>query len=101
MKMRDDEHAELRQRVEGWAERIQMRAPRVRVQDMSRKWGSCSILGTITLAADLIRQDVGFQDFVIAHELLHLKVSNHGKLFKALMNAHVPGWNRYDISRMK
>ncbi|MEX2535176.1 MAG: M48 family metallopeptidase [Trueperaceae bacterium] len=40
-----------------------------------------------------------FQDFVIAHELLHLRVPNHGKLFKALMTAHVPGWKKHEISR--
>ena len=33
---------------------------------------------------------MGFQDFAIAHELLHLRVPNRGKLFKALMTAHVP-----------
>jgi predicted metal-dependent hydrolase len=26
--------------------------------------------------------------------LLHLKVKNHGKLFKALLSAHVPGWRQ-------
>jgi predicted metal-dependent hydrolase len=46
---------------------------------MTRKWGSCSTAGTITLAADLSDQAVGFQDFVIAHELLHLRVPNHGR----------------------
>ena len=71
----------------------------VRVRDMTRKWGSCSTSGTITLATDLSHQEVGFQDFVIAHELLHLRVPNHGKLFKALMNAHVPDWKTHDVVR--
>ncbi len=63
---------------------------------MKRKWGSCSTLGTVTLAADLAGQDSGFQDFVIVHELLHLRVPNHGRLFKALMTAHVPDWKKHD-----
>jgi predicted metal-dependent hydrolase len=66
---------------------------------MTRKWGSCSTLGTVTLAADLADQQPGFQDFVIAHELLHLRVPNHGRLFKALMTAHVPAWKTYDLER--
>ena len=89
----------LRQRVEYWAERLHIPPPRVRVRDMTHKWGSCSTAGTITLATGLGDQDVGFQDFVIAHELLHLRVPNHGKLFKALMTAHVPGWREHDIAR--
>ena len=89
----------LRQRVEYWAERLHVTTPRVQVRDMTRKWGSCSTAGTIPLATDLGNQDAGFQDFVIAHELLHLRVPNHGKLFKALMTAHVPDWRKYDIAK--
>ncbi len=99
MSRRDDRSWGLRQRVEYWAERLRVPAPRMRVRDMTRKWGSCSTAGTITLATDLGNQDVGFQNFVIAHELLHLRVPNHGKLFKALMTAHVPDWKTYDVDR--
>lgn len=69
----------------------------VRVQEMSRKWGSCSSRGTVTLAADLVDQEERFQDFVIVHELLHLRFPTHGRLFKALLTAHVPGWQRFDL----
>jgi predicted metal-dependent hydrolase len=99
MPRRDDRPRDLRQRVDYWSERLHVPAPRVRVRDMTRKWGSCSTAGTITLATDLGNQDVGFQNFVIAHELLHLRVPNHGKLFKALMTAHVPDWKTYDVDR--
>ena len=67
---------------------------------MTKKWGSCSTTGIITLAEDLADQKSGFQDFVIAHELLHLRVPNHGKLFKALMNVHVPDWRKHDVARL-
>ena len=63
---------------------------------MTRKWGSCSTSGIVTLALDLADQDPGFRDFVIAHELLHLRIPNHGRLFKALMAVHVPDWKKYD-----
>ena len=66
---------------------------------MTRKWGSCSTLGIVTLASDLADQNPGFQDFVIAHELLHLRAPNHGKLFKALRTTHVPTWRTYDLQR--
>jgi predicted metal-dependent hydrolase len=71
----------------------------VRVQRMTRKWGSCSTAGTITLAIDLDEESETFQDFVIAHELLHLKVPNHSRLFKALMTAHVPRWRVMDTAK--
>ena len=99
MSTSDDRHEALRQRVMYWSERLRVPAPRVRVRDMTRKWGSCSTAGTITLATDLSHQETGFQDFVIAHELLHLRVPNHGRLFKALITAHVPGWREHDIAK--
>jgi predicted metal-dependent hydrolase len=34
------------------------------------------------------------------HELLHLRISNHGRVFKALMSAHVPGWRAHDNRRL-
>jgi predicted metal-dependent hydrolase len=66
---------------------------------MRRKWGSCSSAGTVTLAADLVAQDERFQDYVIVHELLHLRYTSHGRMFKALMSAHVPEWRRIAVSR--
>lgn len=66
---------------------------------MPNKWGSCSAAGTITLAEDLVDKDVDFQDFVIVHELLHLRYPTHGSLFKAAMGAHIPGWRDFDLEQ--
>lgn len=82
----------LRRRVSYWAERLSLKPRAVRVQSMTRKWGSCSTTGTVTLASDLAGCDERLQDVVIVHELLHLRVRNHGKLFRALMTTHVPHW---------
>ena len=51
---------------------------------MKRKWASCSSKGNLTFDTDLLDQPAEFRRKVIVHELLHLKVPNHGKLFKAL-----------------
>jgi predicted metal-dependent hydrolase len=91
----------LCQKVDLWAQRLKVRPRIVRVQRMTRKWGSCSTAGVITLAADLVEQEPGFQDFVVAHELLHLRVPGHGRLFNALMSAHLPGWREYDMRRLQ
>src|SRR5258705_13874040 len=85
----------LKQRVQRWSERLRVKPHSVRVQRMTRKWGSCSIVGTVTLADDLVDQRSEFQDFVVVHELLHLRVHNHGRLFKALMSMHIPKWRKF------
>ena len=95
----DDGGQALRLKTRSWAARLKV-APRiVRVRRMTRKWGSCSTAGTVTLARDLIDEAPEFQDFVIAHELLHLRVPHHGKLFKALLTVHVPDWKRFEIHK--
>ncbi|MDP9176942.1 MAG: M48 family metallopeptidase [Gemmatimonadota bacterium] len=101
MRARDRRREKLRQRVGYWSKRLKVGPRIVRVQRMTRKWGSCSTSGVITLADDLPDREHGFQDFVIAHELLHLRVPNHGKVFKALMSVHVPDWREHDLLRLK
>ncbi len=99
MRTNDKRREFIRTRVIYWAQRLKVRPRLVRVQHMTQKWGSCSTSGTVTLAYDLADRELSFQNFVIAHELLHLRVPNHGKLFKALMTAHVPDWKRHDVNR--
>ena len=99
MRPDDVQPSAIRARVEYWARRLNVRPRRIRIQPMTRKWGSCSKSGTVTLATDLADQHPSFQDFVIAHELLHLRVPTHGRLFKALMTAHAPDWKKHDVGR--
>lgn len=101
MAKKDSDKVALKHRVERWAIKLKVKPLRVRIQRMTRKWGSCSTAGTITLAADLMDEADGFQDFIVAHELLHLRVPNHGRLFKALMSAYVPHWRALAISRAR
>jgi len=82
----------LKRRVSAWAIKLRVNPKLVRVQAMRRKWGSCSVAGTVTLASDLVKEPEPFQDYVIVHELLHLRYPSHGRTFRALMNAHMPGW---------
>lgn len=91
---------ELKRRVSWWAVKLRVNPRLVRVQNMTRKWGSCSTAGIVTLAIDLVDKKPAFQDFVIAHELLHLRFRNHGKLFKAVLGAHVPGWRGFEVSKV-
>lgn len=73
--------------------RVQPRC--VRVQPMTRKWGSCSAAGTVTFATALLAEPAEFRTYVIVHELLHLRVPNHGRLFRSYLGAYLPGYQRY------
>ena len=75
--------------VRAWAKRIGVEPKELHVRAMSRKWGSCSTSGRVTFDADLMIQPADFRKEVIVHELLHLKVPNHGKLFRSLLRAYL------------
>lgn len=66
--------------------------PKLSIRRMTRQWGSCSPSGRIALNVDLIRAPTQCIDYVILHELCHLKVHNHGRAFYRLLDAQMPGW---------
>jgi len=66
---------------------------------MTAKWASCSTNGRLCFSRELLAENPGFQEVVVVHELLHLFVPNHGKLFRSLMTAYVPGWEELSRSR--
>ena len=75
--------------VRAWAQRIGVEPREVHLRPMGRKWASCSSNGRLTFNTDLLGEPAPFRREVIVHELLHLKVPNHGKVFKALLNAYL------------
>jgi len=82
--------AALKAQVADWAAKIRVKPRQVRLQRMRRKWASCSTAGTVSFSTEVLSQPPAFREYVIVHELLHLKVPNHGKLFKSLLRAYLP-----------
>lgn len=75
--------------VMAWASRIGVEPKELHVRRMKSKWGSCSSAGRLTFNEELLTESVDVRKRVIVHELLHLKLPNHGKLFRALLKAHL------------
>lgn len=90
----------LRAETAAWAQRIQVRPRRIQIQTMRAKWASCSTRGTITLSLDLLQEPRTFREVVVVHELVHLLVPNHGRVFKALMKAYMPDWEQVTAGRL-
>jgi predicted metal-dependent hydrolase len=61
------------------------RPPRVAVRDPRRQWGSCSTRGTLSFSWRLIMAPEAVIDYVVAHEVAHLRQANHGRGFWALV----------------
>jgi predicted metal-dependent hydrolase len=77
------------ERTREWAARLEIRVRAVTIRKMRRKWASCSTAGRLTFDEALLGRPGELQDYVIVHELLHVSVPNHGKLWKSLIRAHL------------
>lgn len=64
------------------------------IRTMRRRWGSCSNKGIITLNTELIRLPEVYMEYVIIHELCHLRQHNHGPLFYKLLSELFPEWKK-------
>lgn len=84
---------DIRAMVAYWAQRLDVQPGRVQMRDMYRKWGSCSSKGNITLNTGLRRLPPELAEYVVLHELVHLIVFNHSKVFKKLMSLHMSDWH--------
>lgn len=68
--------------------------PSFRLQFMTRQWGSCSPSGRLTLNPWLVAAPREGIDYVLLHELCHLKHHNHSSKFYVTLAKHLPGWER-------
>lgn len=69
--------------------------PELRTRTMKTRWGSCSSTGRITLNTRLVMQPVDLIDYVILHELCHLRRMDHSPAFYALMDEIAPDWRQH------
>jgi len=68
---------EFKDRVLSWAKIINVNPKEIQIRKMKRKWASCS------------SQSLEFIDYVIVHELLHLRYPTHNKMFKLMLDIYL------------
>lgn len=66
--------------------------PPMRLQAMKVQWGSCSPAGRITLNPHLVKAPRECIDYVLLHELCHLRHHNHSPQFHKALDSHMPRW---------
>ena len=72
-----------------WADQIGVLPKEIHIRTMRNKWASCSTKGRLTFSYELLHQAQDKRAKAIAHELLHMKYPNHGKMFSSLLVAHL------------
>lgn len=83
---------EILRMVDTWAARIGVQPKRVRMRTMYTRWGSCSSRENINLNRNLRYLPPRLVEYVVVHELVHLRVFSHSKEFWALVADYLPDW---------
>ncbi len=81
--------------VDAHCAELQVATPRIRYQAMRKRWGSCRPNGSITLNTWLGGAPIELIDYVVAHEVCHLKEPNHSAAFWSLMKQAVPNYHTH------
>jgi predicted metal-dependent hydrolase len=92
LKHKEDARAYITARVEYWNQYYDFHYGRIAIKDNARSWGSCSTLGNLNFSYLLRFLPPELADYVIVHELCHLREHNHGPRFWALVAQTTPDY---------
>lgn len=91
--LREEALAVVRQKVEVLAIRHGFRFNKINIKDQKTRWGSCSRKGNLNFNYKIIFLPAKAQEYIIAHELCHLREFNHSKRFWKLVSEMVPDYS--------
>jgi len=74
--------------------KLSLPQPKLQIKQVKKRWGSLSRRGMLTLNIDLIRAPKECIDYVVTHELCHLKYKDHGPKFYKLLEKIMPDWEK-------
>jgi predicted metal-dependent hydrolase len=87
---RSEARREIEARVAERSREMALSAKRITIRDQKTRWGSAARSGTLSFSWRLILCPPWVLDYVVVHELAHLKVSGHGRAFWRLVERHFP-----------
>ncbi|GBE01412.1 WLM domain protein [bacterium BMS3Abin08] len=92
----------IRKRVEIYADKMGLTVPSVLIRDQKKIWGSCSTKGVLRFNWRIIMAPMSLVDYVVVHELCHLKYRNHSKSFWKYLGMIMPDYEkRREVLRQK
>ena len=91
---RQQARAVLTERVSHFARNHDLKPGKLRISSARTRWGSCSAKGTLSFTWRLVMAPPEVIDYVVVHELCHLKELNHSKAFWAQVGKILPDYKK-------
>ncbi len=82
----------IQERVDFWSAIYKLPYRRIAIRDTKARWGSCSREGNLNFSYALFFLPKALADYVIVHEICHLKEHNHSKEFWMLVECAIPDY---------
>ncbi len=82
----------IKERVQAQSRKMGVTYNKLHIRAQKTRWASCSAKGNLSFNWRLIMTPADVIDYVVVHELAHLKELNHSRRFWALVAAHCPSW---------
>jgi len=89
-------YAPLLRRVKMYAEQHDFNYNKVKISLAEKRWGSCSSKGNLNFSWRLAMADLSIIDYIVVHELVHLKIRNHSRMFWEYVGKIMPCYKKYD-----
>lgn len=83
----------LRPRVNSWADRVRVEPAGIEVADLGHKWGSATAARIVRLHWATVQLSPHLVDYVLVHELAHLREAHHGPAFWQLIARVMPDYD--------
>ncbi len=82
-------------RAAHWAAAMNLTYAKVRIADQRTLWGSCTREGTLSFNWRIVMASPETLDYLVIHELAHLREMNHSSRFWAIVTVHCPDWKTH------
>ena len=87
--------------VKYYSKKLGIKSPQISVKNQLKRWGSCTSKNSLIFNYKIIMAPVSQLEYIVAHELCHIKEKNHTPRFWLMLKAIMPDYNKRKNELMK
>ena len=86
----------IKPRVKKWCDITNLKPADLKLRKLNKRWGSCTSNNEIIINFDAVKLPFILIDYVVVHELSHIKIKDHSKNFWDLVGKFMPDYKELD-----